>query len=110
MRTGASYEPQHLQRGAIAYGAVAALQDPAFVTGVRAFAVDPTQRRQIAYEIMRDPAYVAGINGASSAAGLVVAALGDDGKRLLDQGRLVKQAAYDVQRSPWSKAEVLRRD
>jgi len=110
VRTGASYEPQQLQRGAIAYGAVAALQDPAFVTGVRAFAVDPTQRRQIAYEIMRDPAYVLGINGAASASGLVVAALGDDGRRLLDQGRLVKQAAYDVQRSPWSKADVLRRE
>ncbi|WP_332046334.1 hypothetical protein [Phenylobacterium sp.] len=110
LKTGASYEPQQLIRGAIAYGAVAALQDPAFVAGARKYAVDPTQRRQIAYEIMKDPAYAAGISGASSAAGLVVAALGDDGKRLLDQGNAVKQAAYDVQRASWSKAEVVRRD
>jgi hypothetical protein len=106
VRTGAAYEPQQLLRGAIAYGAVAALQDPAFVAGVRTYAGDATQRRTIAYEIMKDPAYVVGINGSASAAGLVINALGEDGRRLLEQGRAVKQAAYDVQRSPWSKAHV----
>src|SRR5690606_5974879 len=106
VRTGAAYEPQQLLRGAIAYGAVAALQDPAFVAGVRTYAGDADQRRTIAYEIMKDPAYVVGISGSSSAAGLVKTALGEDGKKLLAQGRLVKQAAYDVQRSNWSKAHV----
>jgi hypothetical protein len=110
VKTGASYEPQQMVRGAIAYGAVAALQDPAFVAGVRKYAADPAQRRQVAYEVMKDPAYAAGFSGASSAAGLVVAALGDDGKRLLEQGQAVKQAAYDVQRAAWSKAEIVRRD
>lgn len=110
LKTGASYEPQQLLRGAIAYGAVAALQDPAFVAGARKYAADPTQRRQVAADLMRDPAYALGISGASSAAGLVVAALGEDGNRLLAQGRLVKQAAYDVQRASWSKAEIARRE
>lgn len=109
VRAGAAYEPQQLLRGAIAYGAVVALQDPGFVAGVRTYAADPTQRRTIAYEIMKDPAYVIGINGSAGAAGLVKAALADDGARLLAQGKAVRQAAYDVQRAPWSKKDVADR-
>lgn len=109
LRAGTAYEPQQLLRGAIAYGAVIALQDPTFVAGVRTYVNDPTQRRQVAYEIMKDPAYAVGFAGSSSAAGLVMNAIGGDGQKLLDRGRLVRQAAYDVQRSPWSKAEVQER-
>lgn len=110
VRTGAAFEPQQLLRGVIAYGAVVALQDPGFVASVRNYATDPTQRRTIAYEIMKDPAYVVGIAGSAGAAGLVIQALGDDGQRLLSQGKRVKQAAYDVQRASWSKADVAGRD
>ena len=110
VRTGASYEPQQLARGAIVYGAIAALQDPAYVAGVRAYVADPAQRQQIAYAIMKDPAYAVGIQGSASAAGLVVSALGEPSRKLLEQGRAVRQAAYDVQRSPWSKREVAERD
>jgi hypothetical protein len=110
VRTGAAYEPEQLLRGAISYGAVVALQDPAFLAGVRTYAGDATQRRTIAYEIMKDPAYVVGLQGSANAAGLVMTALGEDGGKLLAQGKQVKQAAYDVQRSPWSKAEVAGRD
>jgi hypothetical protein len=110
LKTGMAYEPGQLLRGAIAYGAVVALQDPAYVAGVRKYAGDAEQRRTIAYEIMKDPAYAVGFSGSASAAGLVMTALGDDGKRLLDLGRSVKQAAYDVQHSPWSKAEVSGRE
>lgn len=106
VRAGAAYEPQQLLRGAIAYGAVVALQDPAFVAGVQAFSRDPDQRREVAYQIMRDPAYVVAIKGSDSAAGLVMNALADDGGRILNQGKAVKQAAYDVQRASWSKAHV----
>ena len=106
LKTGESYEPQQLLRGAIAYGAVVALQDPEFVAGVRKFVADPEQRRTVAYEIMKDPAYAVGFQGSAGAAGLVMAALGEDGRRLLDLGRSVKQAAYDVQHQSWSKADV----
>jgi hypothetical protein len=106
LRTGAAYRPDQLMRGAVVYGAVAALQDPAYVAGVRKYVADPDQRRTIAYAIMKDPAYALGFDGAQSAAGLVISALGEDGRKLLDQGRAVKQAAYDVQHSSWSKAEV----
>jgi hypothetical protein len=110
LKTGESYEPGQLLRGAIAYGAVVALQDPAFVAGVRKYAGDAEQRRTVAYEIMKDPAYAVGFSGSASAAGLVVAALAEDGRRLLDVGKSVKQAAYDVQRAPWSKVEVPGRE
>jgi hypothetical protein len=110
LKAGESYEPQQLLRGAIAYGAVVALQDPAFREGVRTYVKDPDQRRTVAYEIMKDPAYALGFAGAQSAAGLVTNALGEDGKKLLADGKLVKQAAYDVQHQAWSKAEVPGRD
>ncbi|MGH6967074.1 MAG: hypothetical protein ACREE0_21535 [Phenylobacterium sp.] len=110
LKTGESYEPGQLLRGAIAYGAVVALQDPAYVAGVRKFAGDAEQRRTVAYEIMKDPAYAVGFSGSAEAAGLVVAALAGDGRKLLEVGKTVKQAAYDVQRSAWSKADVSGRE
>ncbi|HEY0438358.1 MAG TPA: hypothetical protein VGC92_17075, partial [Phenylobacterium sp.] len=110
LKTGESYEPQGLLRGAIAYGAVAALQDPGFVAGVRKYAGDPDQRRTVAYEIMKDPAYAVGFSGSAGAAALVMGALGEDGRKLMNVGLSVKQAAYDVQHQAWSKTEVVARD
>ncbi|WP_293677106.1 hypothetical protein [uncultured Phenylobacterium sp.] len=110
LKTGAAYEPDQMVKGAMAYAAVVALQDKSFVAGVRLYVADRTQRQQVAYQILKDPAYVLGINGAQSAAGLVVAALGGDGQSLYDGGKAVKQAAYDLQRQPWSKVDVQERD
>lgn len=110
LKVGESYEPRQFLSGAMAYGAIVALQDPAFRAGVRTYAADPTQRRQVAYEIMQNPRYVLGIAGSAGAAGLVMNALGEDGRKLLEDGRAVKQAAYDVQHFAWSKADVVGRD
>lgn len=110
VRIGAAYQPDQLLRGAIVYGAIAALQDPTYVAAVRAYAADPAQRQKIAYEIMKNPAYAVGIAGSDAAAGLVMNALGQDGRKLLDLGRAVKKSAYDVQHSAWSKEEVAGRE
>jgi len=110
LKTGEAYEPAQLLRGAIAYGAVVALQDPAYVAGVRKFVGDPEQRRTIAYEVMKDPAYAVGFAGSATAAGLVMNALGADGRKLIESGLSVRQAAYDVQHQAWSKADVAGRD
>jgi len=110
IEVGAAYEPQQMLRGAIAYGAVAALQDPAYVAAVRTFAVDPEQRRQVAYQLMKDPAYAVGIANSAGAAGLVVAALGGEAQKLYDNGKAVKQAAYDIQHQAWSKVDVPNRE
>ncbi|MBS0489278.1 MAG: hypothetical protein JSR35_04725, partial [Proteobacteria bacterium] len=104
------YEPKQFLKGAIAYGAIVALQDPTFVAGVRQYAGAAAQRQQIAYEIMKDPAYVVGLPGSSSGAGAVIAALGEDGNKFYQAGKTVKQAAYDVQKQSWSKADVVGRD
>lgn len=109
LKAGVSYEPSQLLRGAMAYGAIVALQDKAFVDGVRVYAKDPTSRKQVAYEILKDPAYAIGLPGSAGAAGLVVAAIGGEGQKLYDGGKSIKQSAYDIQRQPWSKAEVASR-
>ena len=110
VRVGVSYEPRQLMQGATAYGAVVALGDPVFVAGVRSYGTTAEARRNIAYEIMKDPAYVVALTGSNSAASLVVAALADDGNRFYANGKAVKQSAYDVQKQPWSKADVPNRD
>src|SRR5436190_5102691 len=96
LNVGVAYEPSQLTRGAIAYAAIVALQDPAFVQGVRTFSTDPESRRKISYELMRDPAYAVGLPGSAGAAGLIIAALGGEGQRLYDDGKAVKQSAYDL--------------
>ncbi|MCX7585668.1 hypothetical protein [Phenylobacterium sp. 58.2.17] len=110
LKVAAAYEPKQFLKGAIAYGAIVALQDPTFVAGVRQYAGTAAQRQQIAYEIMKDPAYVVGLPGSSSGAGAVIAALGEDGNKFYQAGKTVKQAAYDVQKQSWSKADVVGRD
>ena len=103
-------DPQSLRRGAVAYAAILALQDPAFVAGVRTFVEDSAQRRAIVLELYKDPAYAVGFKGSDSAAGRIIASLGDAGTQVYMSGKRVKQAAYDVQRQAWSKSDVLDRD
>jgi hypothetical protein len=110
LHKGVSYEPKQFNRGAVAYGAVAALQSPEFVAGVRTFAADPTQRQEMVARITADPAYAAALPGAENAAGLVVSALAADGGAIFRAGQAVKQAAYDVQRQKWSREHVKDRD
>ena len=110
LEAGVAYEPGQLVRGAIAYAAVVALQDQAFVEGVCVYAKNPASRREVAYELMKDPAYAVGLPNSAGAAGLVMAAIGGDGQRLYDGGKAVKQSAYDIQKAAWSKGEVPARD
>ncbi len=105
-----AYEPKALRSGAIAYAALLALQDPAYIAGVRTFVGDTNQRRAVIAEIYKDPAYAVGFKGADSAAGRIVAELGGAGTNIHAAGKAVKQAAYDVQRQAWSKADVPNRD
>ena len=110
LRAGASYEPKQLLRGSIAYAAVIALQDQAYIANVRTYAVDPAQRQRIAAQILANPWTVTNYPGADRAAGLIISALGNDGTKVLLTGRAVKQSAYDVQRQKWSKEFVPNRE
>jgi hypothetical protein len=106
LRVGETYEIDQLQRGEAAYGAIVALQDPTFVASLRAYAYDAASRTQIVDAVLIDPAYITHFKGSDSAAGLVIAALSQEGQKLLSTGDRIRQAAYDVQHQSWSKAEV----
>lgn len=110
LRTAAAYEPKQFLRGAVAYAAIVALQDPAFVANLRKVAADPAARIALRDQLISNPNMATVQPGAESAAGLILTTLGGEGARLVINGRAVKQAAYAVQRSSWSKASVPDRD
>jgi hypothetical protein len=107
LAVGAAYEPQQLARGAIAYAALLALQNPAFVAGVRTYSIDPTQRQQIATRLASDPRYASFFPGAANAAGLIIATMGVESGRITEVAAKIKQSAYSVQHSAWSKTKVI---
>ncbi len=109
LKVGEAYEPKQFLGGAVAYGAVVALQEPTFVAGVRKYVGDPEQRQKMILQIISDPNYVRTFDGADAAAGQVVAAIGDVGLKLYQNGKAVKQAAYTVQYQKWSKETVVDR-
>ena len=115
LRRGASYQPDQLSRGMIAYGAVLALQSPDYVAGVRTFAVDPAQRAEVVARIIADPAYAATLPGADKAAGLIVETLSKDAAAFTAIGEAVEEDAYTIQgrtdpRRRWSVVHITDRD
>lgn len=101
-----AYAPKSLVRGAVAYAAIAALQDPAFVAAVREAGNTPEHRQDMVGYILANPAYVQYFKDSNVAAGLAREALGPRALRLHAVGKAVHQAAYDIQRQGWSKIEV----
>ena len=59
LKTAEHYKTSQLQQGQTAYGAIVALQDPAFKATLRGFAKDAAQRAAIAARLMADPTYAA---------------------------------------------------
>ena len=106
LAVGATYEIGQIEQGEIAFGALVALQDPAFIRGVRRAAPDEAARRRMVDDLIANPRNVLTLQGSESAAALVKAALRANGEELARAGRSVKQAAYDVQRQPWSRQTV----
>lgn len=109
LRESTAYEPQALIRGAVAYAAVAALEDATFVAEIRNAGNTPENRRLMVGYLVNDPAYALLFKGADGAAGLARQALADGGLRLYQHGRAVRQSSYDIQHQPWSKEEVADR-
>ena len=110
LKLGDNFETSAFQRGEIVYAAVAALQDPNFVANVRAYGADDQARAAVAADIFANPRFVIGIHGADGAAGLAIAALMGQGRKLMATGAAVKQAAFDVQHHAWSTQIVPDRD
>ena len=108
VRTGAAYEAKQFEEGAIAYAAIVALQEPAFIDGVRnTSGGDPGRAQQIAADLVANPDAASTFPGADVAGARASAALRRQGDTLFLAGSKVKQSAYDVQHSAWSKTDVL---
>ena len=101
VRRGAAYDPQSFNEGMTLYAALAALADPAFVEAVRERA-DEIGREALIEDLTTNPALAARLPGADQAARRASAALSREGEALIAAGKSVKQAAYDIQRQPWS--------
>lgn len=100
LRTAAGYEPKELEAGMIAYAAMAALQEPAFVAGVRA------KGKAVARHLPVNPDAALDLPGAFAASQRANAALARRGEALAGAGAEVKKASYSVQRQAWSRARL----
>lgn len=110
LRAGAAYEPHALVRGAIAYAAIAALEDQEFVGEIRAAGTTPDYRHQMTGYILSNPAYVFVLSKHSDgAAGLARQALGDAGLKLYQAGKTIRVASFTIQHQNWSKQDVADR-
>jgi hypothetical protein len=106
LKAGSAYGPKSFIRGAIAYAAIAALKDQAFVAALRSAGNSPENRHAMVQYIALNPVYVFQFKGSDAAAGLAREALGSTALSLATTGRLIRQAAYDVQHQSWSAAQV----
>jgi hypothetical protein len=106
LKTAAAYEPQQMEEGMVAYGAIVALQDERFVAGVDRAAGEGDERAAYAEQLVQDPFSITQADGAGEAARRVEAALGDKANALLKAGAQVTAAAYSVQHQDWSQAAV----
>jgi hypothetical protein len=106
LRAAAAYEPRQLEEGMIAYGALVALRDNAFVEGVERAAGRGEQRQRFAERLLEDPDDAMRIEGAPEAGREVEAALATEAAPLVSAGARVKVAAYSVQHRSWSKVLV----
>ncbi|MEO7026516.1 MAG: hypothetical protein ABI056_03085 [Caulobacteraceae bacterium] len=109
LRDGAAYEPKALVRGAIAYAAIAALEDADFISEIRAAGTTPDYRHAMAGYILSNPAYVFLFKHSDGAAGLAREALGGAGLKLYLAGKSVKIASFTIQHQGWSKQDVADR-
>ena len=106
LRRASAYDPHQLEEGMIAYGAMAAMQSPRFVYGVMDAAQDPRSRRELIEALMADPGSAARLPGAGEASSLASSAIFREARPVVENGRALKQASYDVQHQGWSIAKA----
>ena len=110
LQIGATYEPKQLARGAVAYAAIVAMQEPSFRSALRAYAASDTARADMVQKLLADPTYATGLPSADIAARRIILALSSDGQAVYKAGTQVKQAAYSIQHQSWSKEFIPGRD
>jgi hypothetical protein len=106
LTTAASYEPDQLQAGEIAFTALVALKDERFVSEVRLLAQDPQWRAATAERLLVDPDYALDIPGAEATAMRATQILIEQGRRVYESGKAVRQASYSVQKRGWARGKT----
>ncbi len=106
LKAGGAYEAKTFLRGAIAYAAVAALKDQAFVEALRDAGNTPEHRQDMVRDIELNPVYLNQFKDADVAAGYAKAALGSAALNLVLTGRKVRDEAYSMQHQAWSNTFV----
>lgn len=97
----AAYDPRGLESGMIAYAGAAAMQDPAFVAGVRKAA---GRQPGLAKRLAADPDAVLALPGARAAAGRASSALMGRATPIERVGAAATKASYTSQRQAWARA------
>ncbi|ESQ74750.1 hypothetical protein [Asticcacaulis sp. AC402] len=110
LQEGASFQPDQLSRGVVAYAAIVAMQETSFRAALRAYAADDTARAELVHRLTNDVTYASTLPSADIAARRVILALSSDGQSVYNSGAGVKRAAYDVQRQKWSREKIADRD
>ena len=106
LKRASAYDAHQLEEGMIAYGAMAAMQSPRFVYGVMDVAQDAQGRRALVEALVTDPNYAARLPGAGEASALASGAILHEAQPVVETGRALKQASYDVQHQGWSIAKA----
>jgi hypothetical protein len=102
VQTAAGHAPGELETGMVAYGALAALQEPAFVGAVRG----ERDKAALARRIEADPAVALSLPGGPAAQARASGALYAEGSALTAEGQKIKRAAYAIQRQAWSRSRT----
>ena len=105
LRVGSGYDPKQMEAGMVAYAALAALQEPKFVAGVRK-AAQGSAGAGLGARIAARPDLALALPGADAATARASAALYRQGETLTASGQRVKKASYDIQRQAWSQVFV----
>jgi hypothetical protein len=109
LAAASDFDPEELARGAEAYAAFAALQEPAFVNAVRGSATTDRNRRTLVAFLLANAGYATVFDGSAAAAARARAAIGPEALKLYDAGMQVQTAAYTIQHQSWSKTDVADR-
>lgn len=110
LQKGATFEARQLARGAVAYGAITALQSVEFRRNLDTVRANPEARDALIRQIYANPASAAGLPGAETAAHEVIDALSRDGDQIFQAGARIKQSAYDIQKQAWARETIAGRD
>ena len=106
LKRASAYDAHQLEEGMIAYGAMAAMQSPRFVYGVMDMASNAQNRLALIAALQADPDSAARLPGASEASALASGAILREARPVVENGKALKQASYDVQHQGWSIAKA----